>query len=169
MSKYTVELHTMVEDWGYNIWNFPFTLNNLTTEEIERLKELFMQKYYFREIGLETPKLFMKYFQNKWNMLCLKYDKLFGIYKDNFAGNDLYSNNTANSESEAKFLDTPQSQMVTPEEPGYLTNMTKAKGTSSGLINKSKYEIQRDYADKLRFIMFEMIDECETLFMQLID
>lgn len=171
MAKYTVELYKLINEWGYDIWDFTWSIPNLTSDQITQLKDLFVDKYYFREIGLETPDLFLKYFQNKWNLLCYKYNILFGIYNENFTGDDLYSNNTVKSKSEAKFLDTPQSeiQMPTETDPGYLTNLTRAEGNSTGLTGKSKYEIQRDYADKMRFIMYEMIDECEPLFIQLLD
>lgn len=166
MSKYTQELHEIIAE-GVNIWDFTFDLSNLTGTEITQLKDLFEKHYYFREIGLETTALFCKYFENKWVELCYKYNKLFGIYKDSFTGDDLYANNTVNSDSEATFLDTPQSPINTESMAGYATNITKAKGSTSGLTNKTKYEVQREYADKLRFIMIEMINECEPLFMQI--
>ena len=166
MSKYTQELHEIIAD-GVNIWNFSFTLSNLTEAEITQLKDMFERHYYFREIGLETPALFCKYLENRWIELCYKYYKLFGIYKDSFTGDDLYANNSVESESQATFLDTPQSPIVTEDMEGYATNVTKASGSTKGLNNKTKYEVQREYADKLRFIMTEMIQECEPLFMQI--
>ena len=171
MANYTVELHTMVEDWGYTL--FPadhyYNFSNLTEDEMKDLEENFYKHYYYREIGMETPGRFLKYLGNTWYVLGQKYDKLFGIYKTEFTDDDIYTNNAVKSNSQANFLDSPQSQVNLPteDEPGFLTNTTQANGSQTGLIGKSKYEVQRDYADKLRYIYFEFIKEFDNLFMQI--
>lgn len=73
MASRTIELRTLV-DSGFNIFNFPYPFyDNGKRRDFERK---FIEHFYFREIGCETPERFRWYLRDKMQTVFPYYNEL---------------------------------------------------------------------------------------------
>lgn len=160
--KYTRSLYNIINIDLINIWeNVTFNLPEIVN--LNQLKTLFEQTYMYREIGVETIAKWLDLLKYKVYDLSIKYTPLFTAYADEYDNDDIYVNNTGDYESEQKFYDTPQSQLVAGKD--YLTTQTNNSGSEKRLTNMTKAEAREIYANKLRFLYHEFVKECKNLFM----
>lgn len=161
-AEYTTTLHDVVETYNYKLFDFEYNLTNVDKQALELA---FYKHYYFREIGAETIDRWLIMLRFKWEELCLKYNHLFKIFNEQYLANDALSNNDLTNTYRQVFSDTPQSKLDTLED--YATNISESSSKTTGVSGEYKFRLLSEYADKLRVIVYEMIEDCEPLFMQL--
>lgn len=164
-ARYTTILYEVVEDYNYNLFEFDYELPSCADKQ--KLELLFYKHYYFREIGAETIDRWLLQLRFKWDWLCTLYYRKFEIFNVELMKDDLFNNQDIEAINNQIFNDTPKSKLDTGSD--YATAITHTTNTNKGYSGgRSKYELIVDYADKLRNIYIEMIEDCEPLFMQLL-
>lgn len=203
MAKYTIELRKLCEIYSRDTvesWFRDYELSDyLTADEIsvindrgtwtkERLAKKIVDNYFMREIGLETPALFIHYVKMKMNNImesklpliysaAIKYDPLVNVDFTTTVDrkvNDNSSGLTINS-------DTPQGQINKEEilkgnyasstsggenqNESIETSTTRTKGNSG--VTASAQKMVEQYRDNIRAIDYEIIKELNSLFMGL--
>jgi hypothetical protein len=132
MSKYTIQLRTLVES-GYPLFDFDYPLFDPAYKSV--LESKIIDWYYFREIGLETPAQFKQFLKAKLNIIIPYYNQLYTANKV-FETYDPYKN---------KNVTTTDSRTSTTDSSG--TNTSSGNGTSKetysdtpqSLLNGSDY------------------------------
>ena len=162
MAKYTYTLWELVEEDGLVLFDFDYNLPNSVDKEL--LEAMFYRTYYFREIGSETKERWLIELHNTWHNLCYKYQDLFRVFEDEYLKTGVLNNNDIKIARSNIFQDTPQTQIG---DLDFATAKTNEESNISGMSgNKYKYELLSEYASKIRHIYYEMIADCEPLFMQ---
>ena len=166
-AKYTMTLDELINEQGVELFDFTYSLPDFVDKNF--LEELFVRKYFFREIGSETINRWKIQLENHWKQLCYTYSDLFEIFEKKYLENDVLTNRDLEITRKNIFNDTPQSKLVSTTD--YATNISEEsisyKGSGSNYTGTYKYALLADYAEKLRHIYEEFINECEPLFMQL--
>ena len=162
-AEYTATLYQVVEEYEYTLFDFSYDLPESVDKQA--LELLFYKHYYFREIGAETIERWLLMFEFKWQELCLKYSPLFKIYNEEYLANDVLTNNDLTNTYRQVFSDTPQSALDPLTD--YATNISESTSSTTGGQGEYKFRLLSEYANKLRIIAYEMIEDCEPLFMQL--
>lgn len=209
MSKYTTELRNLcdiytresVEGWfkDYELTDY------LTSEQIEVIEEagiwnkdklanLIVDHYYFREIGLETPNMFKHYV--KFKMKEIMESKLPLIYSNSINYNPLinvdytetYNRNintlgSINDKNLSVYSDTPQGQidLDTILEGNFATNTEGNSGentststtgesytkrvTGNSGVSATNQKMILQYRENIISINKDIINELNTLFM----
>lgn len=211
MSKYTIELRRLCDIYTrptVESWFKDYELSDyLTQDEIDvitergtwtkdRLAKKIVDKYFMREIGLETPALFIHYVKVKMNEImesklpliysaAIKYDPLVNVDVETTlsrrvddAGNSNASGLTINS-------DTPQGQINKAEilagnyasstQGGESTNSTTNQSIESSTtktkgnsgVSATAQKMVLQYRENIRAIDYEIIKELNSLFMGL--
>lgn len=109
MAKYTMELRDVVAH--YNIFNFPYPIYD--EKKRPEVEESFIRHFYFREIGVDTPDMFIWFLRDKFNLVFPYYNELM---------------RTATIEYDI-------------ENPYNLTETYKRKTDSSGKSNTAAYAV----------------------------
>ena len=144
MSKYTITIRNLLDN-DYELFDFDYPIFDEDYRNV--LQQKIIDRYYFREIGLETPGQFKHYLKMRLNEIMPYYNQLYkseGIMnKKDF--NPLYNldttetqtrtvsqeteasqtgTNSSSSESTGKniFQDTPQNKLGNTTD--YATNIT---------------------------------------------
>lgn len=141
MSKYTVELRSLIEN-GFDIGLKDYPIYEESHRE--ELNNKLIEHYYFREIGAETAELFKRFLNRSLNEIMPYYNELYksaAIKFDPLNGYTMTETETAKSNSESTgdsggtnrniYSDTPQSE-ITFEE------IEKNKYATSATIDESK-------------------------------
>lgn len=154
MAKYTTQIRSIVES-GYNLFDFSYPIFDENYRGV--LEQKIIDRYYFREIGLETVGQFKHFLKMKLNEIMPYYNRLYEtegiITKDNFMinlDNTITRTNKVNSESAAAasstntsnssstgreiFSDTPQGNLANLD---YATNLTDSEGNGTSTDNGS--------------------------------
>lgn len=77
MANYTLEIRQMMEHPMINgVFTFPYSFYSESLEDKRQFETLFIQHYYFREIGFETPERFKLKLQAKLNLIMPYYQQL---------------------------------------------------------------------------------------------
>ena len=76
MSNYTMEIRQMTDNPLIGLFTFDYDFYSDNPKDKEEFEKLFVQWYYFREIGFETPERFKLKLQAKLNMIMPYYRQL---------------------------------------------------------------------------------------------
>ena len=76
MAKYTLEIRQMIDNPLIGLFTFDYDFYSDNPKDKEEFEKLFIQWYYFREIGFETPERFKKKLQAKLNVIMPYYRQL---------------------------------------------------------------------------------------------
>lgn len=127
MSRYTVELHSL-EEAGYDLGLSTYPIFDEDYRPI--LNNKIIERYAFREIGLETPALFARFMARKMGEIMVYYNQL---YKSELIpiqaltrldySEDYDRSSTAASDSTAKADGTGTSRDVSSNTPQGLLSM----------------------------------------------
>ena len=210
MSKYTTSFYQLIQMGLYSKsdienWFKDYRLTDfLTDEEIQVIndrgtwsKDLLAEKivdhYYFKEIGFESPAMFIHYakiqmkeiMESKLPLIyssAIHYDPLVNVdftetYSSNTTGNSSSSGLTVNS-------DTPQGQINkaailngnfasstgasedTAGSTGTMDYTRKTKGNSG--VSATAQAMVKQYRENIRAIDYEIIEELKDLFIGLL-
>lgn len=210
MSKYTTSFYQLIQMGLYtkeNIkeWFKDYSLEDyLTEDEIQvinargtwnkdTLADKIVDHYYFKEIGFESPAMFIHYakiqmreiMESKLPMIysaAIKYDPLVNVdftetYTSNTTGNSNSSGLTVNS-------DTPQGQISkaailngnyasstganedSATSTGSMDYTKKTKGNSG--VSATAQAMVKQYRENIRAIDYEIIKELKDLFIGLL-
>ena len=76
MANYTMEIRQMIDNSLIGLFTFEYDFYSDNPKDKEEFEKLFVQWYYFREIGFETPEHFKLKLQAKLNMIMPYYRQL---------------------------------------------------------------------------------------------
>lgn len=77
MGKYSIELRELVEGCFYDIFDFDYDFYTDDNNIRSNFERKFIQKYYFREIGFDTPQKFSWFLKAKLDELAPYYKELY--------------------------------------------------------------------------------------------
>lgn len=146
MAHYTMTLNDLIGKYDIGLKDYPI----YEEKHREELNNKIINHYRFREIGLETPSLFIYYLNQKMDEIMPYYNQLF--HSESIEFNPLYNieiietykgdgENISESESLNKYADTPSSATTDQQlkDNKYITNANtdKENGKSE---SKNSYE-----------------------------
>lgn len=210
MSKFTTSFYQLIQMGLYNKedikkWFKDYELSDfLTTDEIdvinargtwnkERLADKIVDHYYFKEIGFESPAMFIHYakiqmreiMESKLPLIysaAIKYDPLVNVdftetYTSNTTGNSNSSGLTVNSDtpqgqiSKAAILNGSYASSTGANEDnatstGSMDYTKKTKGNSG--VSATAQAMVKQYRENIRAIDYEIIEELKDLFIGLL-
>ena len=76
MANYTMEIRQMIDNSLIGLFTFDYDFYSDNPKDKEEFEKLFIQWYYFREIGFETPERFKLKLQAKLNVIMPYYRQL---------------------------------------------------------------------------------------------
>ena len=76
MANFTLEIRQMIDNPLIGLFTFDYDFYSDNPKDKEEFEKLFIQWYYFREIGFETPERFKKKLQAKLNIIMPYYRQL---------------------------------------------------------------------------------------------
>ena len=76
MANYTLEIRQMIDNPLIGLFTFDYDFYSDNPKDKEEFEKLFIQWYYFREIGFETPERFKVKLQAKLNVIMPYYRQL---------------------------------------------------------------------------------------------
>ena len=76
MANYTLEIRQMIDNPLIGLFTFNYDFYSDNPKDKEEFEKLFIQWYYFREIGFETPERFKMKLQAKLNIIMPYYRQL---------------------------------------------------------------------------------------------
>ena len=139
MATYTIELRTLIEDYGYRLFdNYAFYTDD---KEVKAdFEKLFIETFYFHEIGCETPERFKWMLKAKLNRIMPYYKQLYQtewmqVNKDMMNSKDLTETTTHTLTSH---LSGTQEQQVSSESSSQ--SEASGTGTNSGTDLESALE-----------------------------
>lgn len=161
MSKYTIELRSIVDD--YDIFDFTYTRSAASQAIISDtdLEQGFIDRYYFRELGFETLERFKQRLKVRWLEEIEIFDKLLVAYEDTIS---VKSNLGSTTTNKSVFNDTPKSKLDTSD---YATSITDNTQNVEGKAGITDIELLELYHDKIKDIKTEFYDKFDDLFMQI--
>lgn len=129
MAKYTMELRDIVEAYNVDIFDFDYEFYTDNDAIRERFEKMFIQTYYFHEIGFETIERFKLNLQATLNLNAPKYKQYWDSHlrtKDiDFAVNKDYT------EEHIRELIIENESRGSYENDGNSTSSTKSKNTNT--------------------------------------
>lgn len=93
MGKYSIELRHLLEDDFYDIFDFDYDFYTDDTNIKCNFERKFIQKYYFREIGFDTPQKFSWFLRAKLDELAPTYKELYRSQVESIGYNFLENKN----------------------------------------------------------------------------
>lgn len=210
MSKFTTSFYQLIQMGLYNKedikkWFKDYELSDfLTTDEIDvinargtwnkdKLADKIVDHYYFKEIGFESPAMFIHYtkiqmreiMESKLPLIysaAIKYDPLINVdftetYTSNTTGNSNSSGLTVNSDtpqgqiSKAAILNGSYASSTGANEDnatstGSMDYTKKTKGNSG--VSATAQAMVKQYRENIRAIDYEIIEELKDLFIGLL-
>ena len=210
MSKYTTSFYQLIQMGLYNKeeiknWFKNYELSDfLTADEIDvintrgtwnkdTLADKIVDHYYFKEIGFESPAMFIHYakiqmreiMESKLPLIysaAIKYDPLVNVdftetYTSNTVGNSNSSGLTVNSDtpqgqiSKAAILNGSYASSTGANEDsatstGSMDYTKKTKGNSG--VSATAQAMVKQYRENIRAIDYEIIEELKDLFIGLL-
>lgn len=171
MSKYTVELRTLLES-DFPLFNFDYPIFDETYRGV--LEQKIKDRYYFREIGFETAAMFRHFLKEKLNRIMPYYNQLYNsenlitktdyminhnsvethtktTTQDSTGKSDSIGKTTVNNDGKTVFSDTPQGKLSGLD---YATNLTEnddvsIEDSTSGVTSTGKVTTVEEYEIKL--------------------
>jgi hypothetical protein len=140
MSKYTTTIQTLIEN-GFTLFDFEY---DIAPEHKAEFESLFIEHYYFHEIGFETAEMFKHNMRNRLKLIAPRYRKLyetFLIEVDTLNNYDMTETHTRevngtndtqgenNTTSRNIFRDTPQGRIENVDL--YATDITDDTSTNT--------------------------------------
>lgn len=161
MSKYTTELRTIIKQ-GFDIFDFTFTRTQESKSIVddEKLKQGFIDHFFFNEIGAETLERWKHFLKTQWCESLDGFDKKLVAFAKEIDPLSTYKDNTQNL---SIYEDTPKS--ATTEEITHATTKTLNKQTSQGYTGQTEIELLNTYAQGIRDIQTEFYESFSNLFM----
>ena len=211
MAKYTIELRRLCDIYSRETvesWFKDYQLSDyLTQDEInvitergtwtkDRLAKKIVDKFFMREIGLETPALFIHYVKVKMNEImesklpliysaAISYDPLVNVDVETTLSRRVDDAGNANSSGLTINSDTPQGQINKAEilsgnyasstQGGESTNSTTNQTIESSTtrtkgnsgVSATAQKMVLQYRENIRAIDYEIMKELNSLFMGL--
>ena len=211
MAKYTIELRRLCDIYSRETvesWFKDYQLSDyLTQDEInvitergtwtkDRLAKKIVDKFFMREIGLETPALFIHYVKVKMNEImesklpliysaAISYDPLVNVDVETTLSRRVDDAGNANSSGLTINSDTPQGQINKAEilsgnyasstQGGESTNITTNQTIESSStrtkgnsgVSATAQKMILQYRENIRAIDYEIMKELNSLFMGL--
>lgn len=149
MAMYTIELRTLINDYGYRLFDdYAFYTDD---EKVKaEFEKLFIETFYFHEIGCETPERFKWMLKAKLNLIMPYYKQLYQtewtqVNKDMMNSKDLTETTTHTLTSH---LSGTQEQQASSESHSELigsgeetsTSQAKSEGSGEGTNNGTELE-----------------------------
>ena len=139
MAMYTMELRTLIDDYGYRIFDdYAFYTDDAKVKE--EFEKIFIETYYFYEIGCETPERFKWMLKARLNLIMPYYSQLYltewnRVGKDMMNSKDLVETTTHTLNSQQ--LDSQEQQTTSEsksqsEGSGVETSEANSQATGSG-------------------------------------
>lgn len=160
--KYTRSLYNILYIDNVDIWQ-NVTFNLPENVNLQDIKDMFVAKYKYREIGVETIALWLDLLKDKVTLLNKEYTNLFNAFSSQYTDSDIYANSTGNFDNSQKRYTTPQTQLN--QIDNYLTEQVDSSGNESYLRGMTKAHARAEYLAGLREIYFEYVSEFNNLFM----
>lgn len=154
MSVYTIQLRNLVEN-GYPLFDFDYPIFDNDYRKV--LEKKIVDRYYFREIGFETPGQFKHFLRTRLNEIMPYYNQLYksenimnkegfnplynldttetqkrSIKSDSLSNQDEKGNSVSEGKGKNVFQDTPQSKLG---DLNYATNITDDTNNQSASSN----------------------------------
>ena len=139
MATYTIELRTLINDYGYRLFDdYAFYTDDKKVKA--EFEKLFIETFYFHEIGCETPERFKWMLKAKLNRIMPYYKQLYQtewmqVNKDMMNSKDLTETTTHTLTSH---LSGTQEQQVSSESSSQ--SEASGTGTNSGTDLESALE-----------------------------
>lgn len=139
MATYTIELRTLIEEYGYHLFDeYAFYTDDKKVKAY--FEKLFIETFYFHEIGCETPERFKWMLKAKLNRIMPYYKQLYQtewmqVNKDMMNSKDLTETTTHTLTSH---LSGTQEQQVSSESSSQ--SEASGTGTNSGTDLESALE-----------------------------
>lgn len=162
MSRYTAELRTIIDN-DFDIFDFTFNRTEASKAIIsdEKLKEGFINHYYFREIGFETLERFKHFLKTKWLENLGEFDSLLVAYNEPI---NVKANLGSSVDNKSVFNDTPKNAL--DDSKDYATSITDNKQKTAGFAGITEVEMLEIYHNNIRDIQTEFYEKFDSLFMQ---
>lgn len=77
MSKYTIDIYTLLKDKNFKIFNFDYDFYTDDFEIKKKFEQKFIDRYMFNEIGFETVARFKHYLKTTLNEIAPYYKQLY--------------------------------------------------------------------------------------------
>ena len=149
MATYTIELRTLINDYGYRLFDdYAFYTDDKKVKA--EFEKLFIETFYFHEIGCETPERFKWMLTAKLNLIMPYYKQLYQtewtqLNKDMLNSKDLTETTTHTLKSH---LFGTQEQQASSESHSELqgsgeetsTSQAKSEGSGEGTNNGTELE-----------------------------
>lgn len=165
MSKYTAELRTIIDN-NFDIFDFTYTRSSESQAIVsdEKLKQGFMDHFYFREVGFETLERFKHKLKTQWLESIENFDKLLVAFNESINPKVNINSTTQNT---SVYNDTPKNALDFGAETSHASSITNNKQTNVGLAGLTEIEALELYHDKLKDIVTEFYNSFDNLFMQI--
>ena len=162
MATYTVEIRSLMNEYGIEIFDFDYPFYTTDKKVKEEFEELFINRYYFHEIGAETVDRWKQMLKARLMLKMPYYEQLYQtewtrVGKDMMNSKDLTETTTRKLESTDASNGSASSQAsssgktdgsgeesnisdgvsVVNLKEGNRTGMNKTSSTSSGSSNQS--------------------------------
>ena len=211
MAKYTIELRRLCDIYTRDTvegWFKDYELSDyLTSDEIDvitergtwskdKLAKKIVDYYFMREIGLETPALFIHYVKNTMNNImesklpliysaAIKYDPLVNVDVETTISRQVDDAGTSNASGLTINSDTPQGEITkenilagnfaSSTQGGESTNSSSSQTIESSSsrtkgnsgVSATAQKMVEQYRQNIRAIDYEIIKELNPLFMGL--
>ena len=139
MAMYTIELRTLINDYGYRLFDdYAFYTDDKKVKA--EFEKLFIETFYFHEIGCETPDRFKWMLKAKLNLIMPYYRQLYQtewtqVNKDMMNSKDLTETTTHTLKSHLSGTQEQQASSASHSElkgSGEETSTSQAKSEGSG-------------------------------------
>ena len=105
MANYTIEVRQLVDDYHIPLFDFEYPFYNQYPSDKEQFEALFIQTYYYHEIGFETVDRFKQRLQARLNLIMPYYQQLYltqweQVGKDMMNSKDLVETTTVKIQSD---------------------------------------------------------------------
>lgn len=166
MAKYTTELNFLITNnipyWTFEEDVIDYLDEYFTLDKWEEIKKLFDLKYYYCEIGQETPEMFSHYLKLSFIERINTFKKLLKINEDELNGNML---DDSHAESSATMIN----EVLPDTELDTFTHANeKMKQVNAGTGRSAqKIDLFENYYRKLRDLEDEFVEGFRDCFMMI--
>ena len=167
MANYTMEIRQMIDNPLIGLFTFDYDFYSDNPKDKEAFEKLFIQWYYFREIGFETPERFKLKLQAKLNLIMPYYrqlamtewDKVRSVeqmmtsknlketteHKQSIEGSNESESNASSSNHQSDSMNQTTTSSGTNKNTSSGTNNTTSTGTNTSASTTN--EKQSNLAD----------------------
>lgn len=162
MAQVTIELRNVLQMMNFNLFDFEYPITDLGWKN--ELERLFVDKYYFHEIGYETIDRWKHALKTKMLLIMPKYDKLYMSTLENYdpfitmsikeeyketgiTENNSSAQSTGSGDYETVGTDYPHTSSITTDIPSDRSKTESASVNNSESAGETN--TQRDYSKLL--------------------